>query len=386
MNRVLVNADALVHNYRTVHDWVSRHNASLTVVTKALCGFSAAVEALVASGVSSVADSRITNLVALEPMCEGMEKWFLRAPASAEQAEVVRHADVSLNTELSTVKELNRVAKQQGVVHKVILMIELGDLREGILPGSLVATYRDVFNLDHIEVLGIGSNLGCLSGTVPNSDQTMQLVLYRELLELKFDRRIPLISAGASATLPFLLQGRVPRQLNHFRVGESILLGTDLMNGGTMPGLREDGFTLEAEVIEVKEKNLVPFGETSDDLHPFQTAVDSSSHTPGERGYRAVVTVGELDTEVSSLSPVNPDFVIAGASSDVTVLNLGPRSPSVRVGDTIRFRTGYSGLVRLMNNPYTEKTLCRDTDEGAGALDPADGAVVHQHNSVTRVC
>jgi len=376
VNRIVVNTDALVHNYRTVHDWVSRHNASLTVVTKALCGFTAAVEALVASGVSSVADSRITNLVALEHLCKGMEKWFLRAPASVEQAEVVRHAHVSLNTELGTVKELNRVAEKQGIVHKVILMIELGDLREGILPGSLVGTYRDVFNLEHIEVLGIGSNLGCLSGTVPNSDQTMQLVLYRELLELKFDRRIPLISAGASATLPFLLQGRVPRQLNHFRVGESILLGTDLMNGGTLPGLREDAFTLEAEVIEVKEKNLTPFGETSDDLHPFQNTVDSCSHTPGERGYRAVVTVGELDTEVSSLTPVNPEFQIAGASSDVTVLNLGSHGPSVRVGDTVRFRTGYAGLVRLMNNPYTEKTLCRDSDDTDVASDSSDGTVV----------
>lgn len=377
MNRVLVNADALVQNYRTVHDWVGMHNASLTVVTKALCGFLPAVRALVANGVTSVADSRISNLVALETLCEGMEKWFLRAPASAEQADVVHHANVSLNTELGTVKELNRVAKQQDVLHKVILMIELGDLREGILPGSLVTTYREVFNLENIEVLGIGSNLGCLSGTVPTSDQTMQLVLYRELLELKFERRIPLISAGASATLPFLLQGRVPKQLNHFRVGESILLGTDLVNGGALPGLREDGFTLEAEVIEVKEKNLVPFGETSDEIHPFQTTLDTGNHSPGERGYRAVVTVGELDTDVSSLSPVNTEFQIAGASSDVTVLNLGSLTPSVSVGDKIRFRTGYAGLVRLMNNPYTEKVLCCDKDDGAGVSDRRDGAPVH---------
>jgi predicted amino acid racemase len=145
-----------------------------------------------------------------------------------------------------------------------------------------------------------------------------------------------------------------------------------------MPGLREDGFTLEAEVIEVKEKNLVPFGETSDDLHPFQTTVDPGTHTPGERGYRAVVTVGELDTEVSSLSPVNPEFQIAGASSDVTVLNLGSRSPSVRVGDTMRFRTGYAGLVRLMNNPYTEKILCRDADGGAGVSEFRNCAVIHR--------
>lgn len=357
MNRVVVNTDAVIHNYNTIKRWVGQHDATLTVVTKALCGYSPVIEALVRKGVASVADSRIANFRAMETFGDQLEKWFLRAPTSGELHDVVKHAQVSLNTELSTVKELDRIASEQGVVHKVLLMIELGDLREGILPGTLVNTYRDVFNLEHIEVIGIGSNLGCLSGTVPSSDQLMQLVLYRELLELKFERKIPLISAGASATIPFLLLGQVPRQVNHFRVGESILLGTDLINGGTIPSLRDDGFVLEAEVTEVKEKNLVPLGETSEDLHPFQSSGETRQHTPGERGYRAVVTVGELDTEVSSLIPVNPDFEIAGFSSDVTVLNLGPLGATVRVGDTIRFKMGYSGLVRLMNNRYTEKVM-----------------------------
>ena len=145
--------------------------------------------------------------------------------------------------------------------------------------------------------------MGCISGTVSESRPVMQLVLYRELLE-KFQRRISLISAGSSATLPFLLLGQVPRQVNHFRVGETILLGNDLINGGTMPGLRNDGFLLEAEVTEVKEKSLVPFGETADELAPFQAFQEMRNRSPGERGFRAVVTVGELDTEVSSLTPV----------------------------------------------------------------------------------
>lgn len=360
MNKVVVNTDAVVHNFRTISGWVRGHNASLTVVVKALCGYTPVIETLVKSGAASLADSRILNLKAIGALPEKLDKWFLRAPAAGEMEEVVRHADVSLNTELSTVKELDRVAAEQGVVHRVLLMIELGDLREGILPGSLVSTYKEVFNLENIEIIGIGSNLGCLSGTVPNSDQLMQLVLYRELLELKFDRRISMISAGASATIPFLLMGQLPRQVNHFRVGESILLGNDLINGGTMPGLRDDAFVLEAEVTEVKEKNLVPFGETSEELHPFQVGADSRSHSPGERGFRAVVTVGELDTEVSSLIPENPEYQIAGASSDVTVINLGPAGDSVRVGDIIRFRMGYSGLVRLMNNRYTQKETRAD--------------------------
>lgn len=360
MNRMVVNTDAVVHNFSVISGWVRSHKASLTVVVKALCGYTPVIECLVRNGASSLADSRIVNLRAIDAMAGELDKWFLRAPAVDEMEEVVRHAGVSLNTELSTVKELDKVAARQGVVHRVLLMIELGDLREGILPGKLVSTYREVFNLENIEVIGIGSNLGCLSGTVPNSDQLMQLVLYRELLELKFDRKIPLISAGASATIPFLLLGQLPKQVNHFRVGESILLGNDLIGGGTIPGLRDDAFFLEAEVTEVKEKNLVPFGETSDELHPFQSGSDTRSHSPGERGFRAVVTVGELDTEVSSLIPENPDYRIAGASSDVTVLNLGPSGDSVKVGDIIRFRMGYSGLVRLMNNRYTLKETCTD--------------------------
>lgn len=360
MNRVVIDTSAVVHNASVVEGWLADHGASLTVVTKAMCGFSPVVEALLHSGVKSLGDSRIANLEALNLLSAEVEKWFLRAPASGELREVVRQTDVSLNTELRTVKDLDRAAAEAGVVHRVLLMIELGDLREGILPGSLVSTYREVFSLDHIEVIGIGSNMGCISGTVPNPDQLMQLVLYRELLELKFQRRISLISAGSSATLPFLLLGQVPRQVNHFRVGETILLGNDLINGGTMPGLRNDGFLLEAEVTEVKEKSLVPFGETADELAPFQAFQEMRNRSPGERGFRAVVTVGELDTEVSSLTPVNPDYEIAGASSDVTVLNLGSSGSSVKVGDKIRFRPGYSGLVRLMNNPYTEKSLAGD--------------------------
>ena len=77
-------------------------------------------------------------------------------------------------------------------------MIELGDLREGILPGSLINFYKHVFHLSNIEVKGIGANLGCMAGAVPTVDQFMQLVLYKELLELKFEHPLHWISAGSS--------------------------------------------------------------------------------------------------------------------------------------------------------------------------------------------
>jgi ornithine racemase len=369
MNRITIDEEALRHNLDRVRYLVGRHGAHLTVVTKSLCGNPEVLRILRESSVDSIADSRLQNLEAMGELGGGLQRWYLRPPHHSALADVVRLSDVSLNSELSTIRLLSEEAERQGVTHQVIIMIELGDLREGILPGSLVEVYEDVFALPNVEVLGIGSNLGCLSGTVPNIDQFMQLALYRELLELKFGRELPLISAGTSAVLPLLVDGVLPRPINHFRVGESIFLGTDLVHGGQLEGFRDDAVLLEAEIVEMKEKALVALGETAD-VAPFGT-IEHNEPQPGQRGYRAILTLGQLDTDVGALEPVEPDHQIAGASSDLTVVNLGPKSGGLRVGDCIRFRMGYSAFVRLMSNPYTRQQVRRAT--GLAPLEAREG-------------
>jgi len=356
VNRVTIDLDALRHNLDAVRRWTAANRAELTVVTKALCGHRPTLQALQTIGVRSIADSRLENLRAVDRSVDGTETWYLRPPHHSALDEVVALSDVSLNTELEVLEALDAEAGRQGRTHRVVIMIELGDLREGVLPGHLTRMYEEVFTLPHIDVVGIGANLGCLSGAVPSIDELMQLVLYRELLELKFQRRLPLISAGTSAVLPLLLDGSLPPAVNHFRVGETILLGTEPVTGEVMRGLRGDVVTVEAEVVEVKEKSLTPTGETTD-MTPFASVQGDEEIAPGQRGYRAVVTLGQVDTDIASLQPVNPHHQLAGASSDVTVVNLGDGPSGIRVGDTLRFRPGYAALVRLMNNPYTEKRI-----------------------------
>lgn len=373
MNRLTIDLDALDHNLETVSSWVRGHGASLTVVTKALCGHGESLAALFDLGVRSVADSRLSNLERLGRGPDDLETWYLRPPHRSGVDEVVARADISLNSELEVIRELGVSAARQDRTHGVVIMVELGDLREGLLPGALVKVYEEIFELPRIEVLGIGANLGCLSGAVPTVDELMQLVLYRELLELKFHRRLPLISAGTSAALPLLLEGTLPNAINHFRVGESILLGTDPATGQPLGDLRDDVVTLEAEIVELKEKRLVPV-ETGD-AAPFAIAESDDEPLPGQRGYRALVTVGQVDTEVRSLAPVDARHAIAGASSDITVVNVGEAPDGIEVGDTIAFRPGYGAFVRLMNNPDTEKRVLspsadRDRPRRAGALVP----------------
>jgi predicted amino acid racemase len=355
MNRILINTDAIYENLETIGSWMKNHGASWTVVTKVLCGHKETLKALQSMGVHSMGDSRLENLQIIERIHPEFESWYLRVPDLTSVSDVIRLADVSLNSEIEVIEALNEEARKQDRIHGVVIMIELGDLREGILPGSLIGFYKHVFHLSNIEVKGIGANLGCLAGAVPTVDQFMQLVLYRELLELKFERSLRLISAGSSAVLPLVLDKQLPRAINHFRIGEAIFLGTDLINGGMLPGLRGDAIVLEAEIAEIKKKGLVTLAETTS-MTPFISEVNEEL-TPGQRGYRALISIGNLDTEISGLTPVHSQYSIAGSSSDITVVNIGEDQDGLKVGDTIKFRPNYAAFVRLMNGKYIEKVV-----------------------------
>lgn len=343
---------------------MEKQGASWSVVTKALCGHKDTIRALQLLGTKSFADSRLDNLRAIKEVIPEQETWYLRLPHLSVVEEVVALADISLNTEVEMISAISREAARQDRQHYIVIMIELGDLREGILPGSLVDFYETVFNLPNIKVVGLGAQVGCLSGTLPNIDQISQLLLYRELLELKFNHKLPMISAGSSIGLSLLPTGQMPSGVNHFRIGEALFLGTDLIKGGTLTGLRDDVICLEAEIAEIKEKNLVPLGETvASTFESTHGSEEENSYIPGERGYRALLTVGEIDTDVAGLVPVNPEYEIAGASSDMTVINLGKDPDGLHLGSIIKFRPNYSAFVRLMSDSYICKQVIPTLEE-----------------------
>lgn len=369
MNRVIIKLDALRHNLHVIDGWIREHGASWTVVTKVLCGHRDTLRALWAMGVRSMGDSRLSNVRALHEIIPetGLDTWYLRVPHLSSVGEVARVAGVSLNSETMTIKALSQEAARQDRTHRIIIMIELGDLREGILPGSLVRFYEEVFDLPHLEVLGIGSNLGCISGQIPTVDQYMQLVLYRELLELKFGRRLPLISAGSSVALPLMLSRQLPRAINHFRIGESLFLGNDLINGEALPGLRTDTIMLEAEIVEIKKKSLVPIGPGGA-VAPFAAAGHGALIPPGQRGYRVLINIGQLDADIQGMTPADPTFQIAGASSDITVVNVGDEPGGLVVGGMMRFRLNYAAMLRLMSGPYVPQVVEPEIAEFENAL------------------
>ncbi len=344
MSRVTLHLDAIRHNLDTVDGWIKAHGADRLVAAKVLCGHAPSLEALRTLGVRQIGDSRIEHLRVIERVFPNVEPWFLRAPARDAVGEVVRHCPVSLNSEVEVIEALNEEAGRRNKRHGIVLMIELGDLREGMEPEELVRMAARVCNLEHIRIVGLGANLGCMSMDPIREEPFRRLARCRDELSRVPALNTHLISVGGSAILRLLRDGRIPPFVNHLRIGEAIFLGTDPVDGRVLPGLRGDTALLEAEVLEIKRK--------------------------GDVG-RALVDVGYLDTDISGLTPVDVRHRLAGKSSDVAAVELDADAPLLSVGDMIGFRVNYAALLQVMGSRYVAKrvhpALNASTSGAAGA-------------------
>ena len=92
---------------------------------------------------------------------------LIRSPMISQVERVVAHADVSFNTEMEVIGKLSDAAYGSGRTHGIVLMVELGDLREGIMPEDLLSTVRETLRCRNIVLKGIGTNLACPERRVP---------------------------------------------------------------------------------------------------------------------------------------------------------------------------------------------------------------------------
>jgi predicted amino acid racemase len=342
-------------NYDLIKQRFEKSDIHWGIVTKLLCGNELFLKEVLSLGPKEVHDSRISNLKMIKKLSPDVQTVYIKPPAKRSIKSVVKYADVSFNTELSTIKMLSKEAKAQNKVHKIIIMIELGDLREGIMGEELVDFYRSVFELPHIEVTGIGSNLNCLHGVMPSVDKFIQLSLYKELIKAYFKVEIPWITGGTSVVLPMLYKGQLPPSINHFRVGETLFFGANIEESTVFDGMYDDVLKLRAEIIELTEKPRVPIGELADNPSGEMLEIDPSLY--GQTAPRAILDIGLLDISPDFLIPYDEKISVVGASSDMLVLDLGGVDKSYKVGDFVDFKLKYMGALGIMNSFYIEKKL-----------------------------
>ncbi|MFA7115815.1 MAG: alanine racemase [Bacteroidales bacterium] len=352
---VILDPKKLKSNYDYLGTLFKRNSIKFSVVAKVLCGNKLFLTELLKFDLAQICDSRVTNLKEIKQINPNIETIFIKPPAKRSIPSVVKYADISMNTEVETIKLLSKEAKKQDKIHKIIIMIELGELREGVLGEDFMAFYESVFTLENIQVVGIGANLSCLYGVLPNHDKLIQLSLYKQLIEAKFNKRIPYVSGGSSVTIPLIFKNLLPKGINHFRVGETLFLGTDVYNNRKFKKMHSDVFSLFCQIIELIEKPIVPMGKMGTNVEG--ESYDFNKQNIGKTAYRAIIDLGLLDVELNHIELVDKNLKVAGASSDMIVIDLDENKKKYKVSDFIEFRLDYMGILRIMNSKYIIKRL-----------------------------
>lgn len=355
MAYIELNRQKLRHNYHVLDEIFRKEGRSWAVVTKLLCGHAEYLKELLDLGVEEVCDSRISNLKMVKKLRPDVQTVYIKPPAKRLVEKIIRYADVTFNSETETIRMLSDEAVRQGKTHKVTIMIELGDLREGIMGENLLGFYEQVFELPNIEVVAIGTNLNCLHGVMPSEDKLIQLALYKQLVEIKFNRSIPYISGGTSVVLPLLRQHRVPKAINHFRIGEALFFGNDLFTGGPVSDMEQQVFKFYSEIIEITQKPIVPTGMLAE--NPSGDTFEIEPEDYGKTSCRAIIDVGLLDSPSQHLKPIDSTLKIINASSDMLIIDLGENKGDYKVGSLIEFDLVYMGALALLNSKYIDKKI-----------------------------
>lgn len=363
--RIEIDLDRIEHNTRVLVDRLAARDVQVTAVTKAVLGSPGVAAAMLRGGATGLGDSRLPNLARMVGLDAATPRTLIRSPMPSQVDHVVGTATVSLNTEAKVVTALDAAAARVRRRHGIILMVELGDLREGIAVEDVGAAVRVVLESPSLRLLGLGGNLACQNGVVP--DDTNMGVLSRLVEEVEARHQITLatVSGGNSASLDWALTTARLGRTNDLRVGEAILLGTEPLHRTPIPGLHTDAFTLTAEIIEIAVKPARPWGTRA------QAAFGEAPLRTGTGSVRqAIVALGRQDVDLDGLvAPAG--ITILGMSSDHLVLDIGDHP--VTVGDELAFAVTYGALVRAMTSPFV---ATHEVRIGSGGVRAGDRAAI----------
>ena len=349
---VTVNLSKIYDNARIVRKTLAKYGVDVTSVTKMHQCNPEIVRTLIDAGIRRFGDSRLENLMNIQDL--KAEKWMIRIPSMSLADETVRYADVSLNSELVTVKALNEAAKAQKKIHDILIMTDVGDLREGYF--SVDETVENAVMMDslsNINVIGIATNLTCYGGVLPDENNLTDLVNRKKLIEQAIGRKLDIVSGGNSTSYTLYREDRPVEGVTNIRIGDTIYLGRDDTYRTHIEGMHKDCFTMTAEIIEIKDKPSIPIGNRGMSALNTRPVFE-------DRGIRkrAILSVGKQDTDMD-MFPFDENISILGGSSDHIIVDITDSTEDYRVGDTISFYMYYTSCLRAFTSKYTVKEFVR---------------------------
>ncbi len=363
--RLEINLTRLTQNSRKLVDELHGMGIVVMGVNKVFNGCPQTAEAMVDGHMEVIAESMAINLKKLEGL--PCQKAMLRSPGLSEVADVVKYADISLVSSIEVLEALSVEAGNQGRSLQVMLMVDMGDLREGIWfenLGEIEEALRQIISLPNLSLYGIGTNFGCYGTILATPKNTKQFVEIAQCMEAKLGVKIPYISGGNGSTYYLAVQGLLPKEINHLRIGGQHIFGIEYVEGRYLDGyfhshkdidfLATDSYLLQTEVIEVRSKPTVPRGTLSVDAFMKQKSFE-------DRGVRrtAVLGFGLQEVPFENIHPADSGVHLMGQTSNHTILDVEDAPKQINVGDVITFEVDYTALMHLCNAPSVEKAFVR---------------------------
>ncbi|NLX83661.1 MAG: alanine/ornithine racemase family PLP-dependent enzyme [Clostridiales bacterium] len=345
------NLSLLKHNVEVIKAACDAQDVQLAAVTKVVCADERIAQSLIAAGVSMLADSRAENLRVLP---QALPRLSLRIADPLQAEEIVLHSEYSLQSGADAIAAIGQAAERLNKPHKVILMIDLGDLREGIYHKNrdlIRQTAASVAAHKQLSLAGIGTNLTCFGGILPDEGNLGVLTDIARDLREGLGLPIPIISGGNSSSLHLLFEGKLPKGINHLRIGEGLMRGMDTSCSEPFPQLSQRVFTQYARLVEVYDKPSKPEGKTGPNA--FGEEVHFEDYGPMVRG---ILAIGRQDTDAEGLMPLDPQVRILGASSDHLLVDLS-RTKGYEVGDVLGFTPSYGALLKAYTSQYITKSV-----------------------------
>jgi predicted amino acid racemase len=352
---LVVDLNKFRHNGEQIVKRCAAAGIKVTGVVKGHNALPPALRLYGEAGCYGLGSSRLEHLAEARRQNLAGPLMVIRIPMLSQLPELVGLADISLNSEPAIIRAINEEAKRQDKMHGVVLMADLGDLREGFWDrDELVKTAIWVEReLDQVELKGIGTNLGCYGSIKATPEKMLELIEIAQAVEVAIDRPLDIVSGGGTMSLPLVLQGIMPAGINHLRVGEAIAPARDLSHiwGLDTPFLHQDVFTLQAEIVEIKDKPSYPVGDIFVD--GFGKRGNKAAYVDRGIRKRAILAIGKIDfADGHQLDPRLPGVEVIGSSSDHLIVDIEDVKSGLCVGDMMEFDLHYTTVVYLTSSPY----------------------------------
>lgn len=346
-----INLKKLTDNARIEKELLAAHGIEVMAVNKVFDGCIETAQAVIAGGINVIAESRTYNLKKIR--ATGCTTCLLRSPCLSEIEDVVRYADISLNSEPAVMQALSDEAQRQGKTHQVLLMIDMGDLREGIWFAhyeQILSTVKLIKELPGLALYGLGTNFNCYGTVLPTVKNGEDFLAIAARIEADTGTKIKHLSAGNCTSYHLLDKGIWPVGLNHLRIGGLHEFGIEYVDMKYLDAFHHsqkdvgkacsDMYLLHAEIIELNSKPTVPVGELGVDAF-----LQPKSFTDHGTRKRALLAFGRQDVPAENCVPQDETIKVLGQTSDHTLVDIEDSQQPLKVGDTISFELDYTGLL-----------------------------------------